>query len=192
MARNKPSTPIENAKPCKGGKGKGKPGSKPKGQKRVLELNVRQLRFAEFVAGGMPASRAYKAAGYNSAGNSAEANASTLIRNQRVAEHIAKLRAPETKKALMTRDRKREFLRDVIENPNAGLMVKMRAIELDAKLAGDFAPEKVEVETGPKTLDAIAERAASVASALDRNAALRARGTSARKPAGLARWTPDQ
>lgn len=45
---------------------------------------------------------------------------------------------------------------------------KLRAIEMDSKLAGHFEPEQLVVETGPKTLDAIKERAQSVVSALDR------------------------
>jgi hypothetical protein len=68
---------------------------------------------------------------------------------------------------------------------------KIEAARLLAEIMGWKSPEQLVVETGPKTLDAISERAASVASALDRNAYLRARGTSARKPAGLARWSPE-
>ena len=69
----------------------------------------------------------------------------------------------------------------------------MRAIEIDAKLAGDFAPDRVEVETGPKTLDSIRERAAAVASALDLNARLR-RQSNRMAPttrSGLSRWDAD-
>lgn len=45
-------------------------------------------------------------------------------------------------------------------------MSRLRAIEIDAKLAGYFAPDQVVVETGPKTLEAVRERARTMASAM--------------------------
>jgi phage terminase small subunit len=65
---------------------------------------------------------------------------------------------------------------------------KIEAARLLVEIMGWKSPERVEVETGPRILDSIRERAATVASALDRNAYLRARGTSASKSAGLSRW----
>lgn len=44
----------------------------------------------------------------------------------------------------------------------------LRAIELYSKLLGHFEPDRVEVETGPKTLQSIKERAAQVSSTLAR------------------------
>lgn len=44
----------------------------------------------------------------------------------------------------------------------------LRAIELYSKLLGHFEPDRVEVETGPKTLLSIKERASQVSSALAR------------------------
>ena len=43
---------------------------------------------------------------------------------------------------------------------------KLRAIELDSKLAGHFEPDRIEVEAGSKTLDVIAARAKKVGSIL--------------------------
>ena len=66
-------------------------------------------------------------------------------------------------------------------------MDKLRAIELDSKLAGHFAPDELVVETGQKTLESIKERAAKVVSALDRTA----RGTIPATTGGvLSRWKP--
>ncbi len=44
---------------------------------------------------------------------------------------------------------------------------KLRAMELDSKLAGHFAPEQMVVETGPETLASIKDRVASVVSGLN-------------------------
>lgn len=46
---------------------------------------------------------------------------------------------------------------------------KLKALELDSKLAGHFEPDQVVVETGPKTLESLEARAKEVASALQRN-----------------------
>lgn len=93
----------------------------------------------------------------------------------------------------MTKDDQRAICREIAIEASGHKLARLRAIELDAKLAGHFAPERIEVETGPKTLDAISERAASVASALDRNAYLRARGTKARHTisSAMSRWNPE-
>lgn len=152
-------------------------------------LKPRQLRFCELIVGGASATSAYKQAGYVGKGNTAESTASKLLRNPKVQARIAELRKPITKKILMSKDRKREILRDMVENPATKPADMLRAIEIDAKLAGHFAPDKVEVETGPKALESIRERAAKVASALDLNARLRGRGTAARAM-GLSRWNP--
>jgi hypothetical protein len=80
---------------------------------------------------------------------------------------VAELRAPVTKKLLLSKDRKRELLMQKIESHAFKPADWLRAIEIDAKLAGDFAPVRVEVETGPNTLDEIRERANKVASGLN-------------------------
>jgi|GEM_PF-2932618 len=168
------------------------------------KLNVRQERFCEFIAAGSSAGRAYENAGYGSRGNVADSAAERLLRNVEIKARIAELRKPQTIKALLTRDRKREVLRDIAEDTKAGALVRIRAIEVDAKLAGHFAPEQVVMETGPETLRDIRERAAHVISALNRSAELRRCGEPAtngsqehrngngngKKPVGLNRCLP--
>lgn len=53
--------------------------------------NHRHEAFAREVAKGQPASTAYKAAGYTAVGNSAEANASRLLRSAKVRARITEL-----------------------------------------------------------------------------------------------------
>lgn len=48
---------------------------------------------------------------------------------------------------------------------------KLRAIELDSKLAGHFEPDQLVVETGPKTLEMLEQRAKAVESRLVRRIA---------------------
>ena len=59
-----------------------------------MPLNVRQERFVQAIVEGKPASEAYCLAGYKSVGgNGSEANASRLIRNDKVAYRLNELRA---------------------------------------------------------------------------------------------------
>lgn len=176
-------------------------------------LNIRQQRFAELVVSGMSATQAYKDAGYKGTGHAAEASASKILSRVEVQAYIAQLRAPETSKALLTKDEKRAWLADLLRTPigeigpdstlcmeyssvevgggdrgrlrrgnapegnevsgpprrltRVKMADKLRAIELDSKLAGHFEPDQLIVETGPKTLEAIKQRALNVVSALD-------------------------
>jgi hypothetical protein len=183
-------------------------------------MNIRQQRFAEFVASGMAAGPAYIKAGFRVSPNVAKANASRLLlTNADLKAKVAQLRAPQTAECLMTLDAKRRILAEIVRTPIGQLgpesplcaeyvrlkvsggarrkvkrgqspggnevddtevwqirvkgYDKLRAIELDSKLAGHFAPAEVVVESGPTQLESIRERAAQVVSALNRSAELR-------------------
>lgn len=127
-------------------------------------VNVRQQRFCEFIAAGESQTDAYLKAGFKVDKGVARRNAARLLTNADISDLIAELRKPVTKKLLLTKDRKRELLRDIAEDNDRPAMVRIRAIEIDAKLAGHFEPERVEVETGPTSFDAIRERARTMAS----------------------------
>lgn len=121
------------------------------------------------MAAGSSAGRAYEKAGYQSKGNVADSAAERLMRNVEIKARIADLREPVTKKLLLSKDRKRELLRDIAEDAARPPMVRIRAIEIDAKLAGHFEPDRVEMDTGPSLLESTRERAKFIVSALDRN-----------------------
>lgn len=129
-------------------------------------LTVRQERFCEFVVAGDSQTEAYLKAGYKVPRDDARKHAARMMANDGVKAKIAELRKPQTRKALMSKDFKRDLLRQIAEDGKAGFLVKIRALEVDAKLAGHFEPDRVEVETGPKTLLSIKERATQVTSAL--------------------------
>jgi hypothetical protein len=123
-------------------------------------MNTRQQRFAEMVASGTTAKDAHRAI-YGTDGHAAEANGSRLLKNPEVAADVARIRAAAQSAATMTLREKREFLARVVratpadaiadpalgaevtELPGGGRRVKMldklKAIELDSRLAGDFS-----------------------------------------------------
>jgi phage terminase small subunit len=129
-------------------------------------LNIRQQRFAELVASGMPATKAYMKAGYSNNPRIAESNACRMMDNDGVKVRIAELRKPQTKAALLTRDRKREMLRDIAEDKSASFDARIRAMAEDSRMAGHYEPDRTEIDVGQRTLQSIRERAAQVGYAL--------------------------
>src|SRR5262245_17145835 len=65
-------------------------------------LNTRRERFAQEVAKGLPASRAYAEAGYTARGNAAEVNAARLLRKAQVATRVRELQAKHAKQVEKT------------------------------------------------------------------------------------------
>jgi len=110
-------------------------------------MNDRQRKFAELVVQGRPASRAYQEAGYSATGNSAEALASKMIRNDKVAAYIEELRGEVKAASKFTREAKLEgiyeiYQRNKLDDPR----VALAAIAEENKMTGDHAAEKIEVE----------------------------------------------
>jgi hypothetical protein len=65
--------------------------------------NARHELFCQRVAAGIPASRAYAAAGYTARGTSAESNASRLLGTDKVRARLDKLSAESAKVFSITR-----------------------------------------------------------------------------------------
>jgi phage terminase small subunit len=133
---------------------------------RTKKLSIRQLKFCERIACGDKNGPAYLAAGYEVSTTVAASNGFALLKNPLVAAKIYELKTAETAANVLTRDRKRELLREFAENEKASLEVRIRAMAEDSKMAGDYEPDKIEVDAGDKTLASIKARAAKVASAL--------------------------
>ena len=79
--------------------------------------------------------------------------------NDNVQAIIAELRKPQTDAVLLSKEQQRVICREIAINPKGSPMARLRAIEVDAKLAGFFAPDQVVVDTGPNELASIEERA---------------------------------
>lgn len=75
-----------------------------------MALNARQLRFIDEYIDCANATVAYRKAGYKAKGNSAEVNATRLLKNAQVAAEIAKRRGVLVERRLITADRLAEEL----------------------------------------------------------------------------------
>ncbi len=100
-------------------------------------LNPRHEVFCQKVASGASASAAYHQV-YGTSGATAEASASRLLRNAKVSERIRELQSEAAQATVMSLTEMRGLLREIAtdkENPPAA---RVRAIELDARLAGEM------------------------------------------------------
>jgi len=129
-------------------------------------LNSRQERFCEFVAAGESHTDAYIKAGFKTTKDAARRNAARMMTNDDILLRISELRKPVTRKMLSARDHKREMLYLIMEDKTEKIEARLKAIEIDAKLAGQFEPDRKELQMSNSTLQSIKERAMHVASAL--------------------------
>lgn len=101
-----------------------------------VALNIRQERFAELVASGVPASRAYIAAGYNVTEKAAEAHGSRLARNGKVTARIEELRRKTATAVDFQRQDLVKWLVEVITTP-------VSQIGPDSRIAQEVTTEYV-------------------------------------------------
>ncbi|MCX6879380.1 MAG: terminase small subunit [Verrucomicrobia bacterium] len=161
-------------------------------------MNIRQEKFCEHIAAGESGTAAYLKAGFKVSRSVARANAHRMLAKADIGAKVAELRKTETKSNILSRDAKRRMLAGIILDPAAKMSDRLRAIEIDSRLAGHFAPDQVTVETGPKTLEAVRERVRHLVSVLSRQIAPRGdanghsigNGNGNGHAAGLSRWNP--
>lgn len=101
--------------------------------------NQRHEKFAQRIASGMSGAAAYRTT-YGARGATAEVNASKLLRNAKVRDRVADLKECSATAAILSLSEKREILAGVVRGgeADAKLSDRLRALELDAKLAGEF------------------------------------------------------
>jgi phage terminase small subunit len=131
-------------------------------------VNIRQQHFAELVASGIPASRAYTDAGYSGRGKNAETNASRLRENEGVSRRIAELQEETRNLARLSKDDKLRILERLMISETEKASDRIAAIKIHNAMVGDNQPSKMIVEAPHLDLDAIRERAKHVVSGLNR------------------------
>ena len=73
-------------------------------------MNPRQKKFVKLWMSGVPAGRAYEQAGYDSRGAETDANASRLIRNDKVAKYIKTMNEKTEKSTILSITERKELL----------------------------------------------------------------------------------
>ena len=92
-------------------------------------LNERQRRFCNSVLEGLPATRAYKMAGYSSLGKmSVKVCSSRLLRNAKVVSFMYKHRKASETEAMLTRTEVLEARAKIVRDPNTPDSVILQAL----------------------------------------------------------------
>lgn len=110
--------------------------------------NPRHEQFAQLVAKGMPATKAYIQAGYGATGNGAEVNASKLLRSAKVADRLSELRPHiESEVIKLIAVDKQWVIDQLIDNARVAKNKEQigpanRALELIGKELGMFVDRK--------------------------------------------------
>lgn len=112
----------------------------------ISSLNERQRRFCNGVLEGLPATRAYKTAGYASQSErSVEVCSSKLLRNAKVVSFMDKRRKASETETMLTRREVLEERAKIVRDPNTPDSVKLQAMRDEEKARGWSSPEVVEV-----------------------------------------------
>jgi phage terminase small subunit len=101
-------------------------------------LTAQQRRFVEGRAAGMPAGRAYEAAGYRAKGRAADAAASRLLAKTNVSAALAEVQSSTPE--IADKAERQRWLTDVLRGAieDARLADRLKACELLAKIGGDM------------------------------------------------------
>ena len=110
----------------------------------TILTNARWEQFAQRVASGETATSAYRAI-YHAAAKSAEAHGCRLVRNGKVSARVAELQGEAAKACVMTLTQRRELLARFAQSSAERTGDRIRALELDAKLAGELKGDSVTV-----------------------------------------------
>ena len=121
-------------------------------------LNSSQIAFAQGVADGHNQLQAYRSAYPKSSPRSARANATRLMEKPEIASYVEEMREKTETEKTLTRQGKREILARIALDESAPLGARLRAIDLDNKMAGHYEPEKVAYKFTVSLADRISER----------------------------------
>lgn len=110
-------------------------------------LTAKQEQFAQNIVKGMSQADAYRSAYPNQrcSEKTLWANASRLMGNSKVLARVAELREKATTPAIMSAQRRLEWLTETIKGEEVSVGDKLRAIDIMNKMQGEYV-QKVEAD----------------------------------------------
>ncbi len=106
----------------------------------------RYEKFAQLIAEGYSKAEAYRKSGWNVKNPKIAASAASrlLLKNVGIQDRIKELQKEVAKSKVATLQEKRELLSQLMFNDSLNVADRLRAIEIDCKLAGEFPPIRSE------------------------------------------------
>lgn len=131
------------------------PGSKAEGERLRKALNPRQLKFClryDEIGNGTQSS---KDAGFKCKSDNAHAvRAKELLRNPKISAYLDWLKQETETEATLTRQRKREILKEIAEGKSKNVKPgdRIQAVKTDNEMTGDNKPVRIEGEITLNTI----------------------------------------
>jgi hypothetical protein len=117
-------------------------------------LSAKQELFAQKIAEGMNQAEAYRSA-YNTkrmSDNAIYREASLLMDNPKVAQRLKEIRDINARPSIMTAQRRKEWLTEVINDTNVDINARLKASDQLNRMEGEYVT-KVEGNLGVKKLE---------------------------------------
>lgn len=110
-------------------------------------LTAKQEKFAKGIAEGMSQADAYRSAYSckNMSDNAIYREASLLVSDPKISKRLKELTAMAAKPTIMNAQRRKEWLTEVINNPEVDINARLKASDQLNKMEGEYT-QKIEAE----------------------------------------------
>lgn len=110
-------------------------------------LTAKQEAFAQNIARGMSQADAYRSAYAckNMSDNAIYREASLLLDNPKISQRLKELRDIAAKPTIITAQKRKEWLTEIIQDPNVDINAKLKASDQLNRMEGEYI-QKVETE----------------------------------------------
>lgn len=112
--------------------------------------NAKHEKFVQRIVAGGSQYAAYIAAYPNAAAwkrDAVDSRASNLFRTDKILARYQELQAEAAKATFLTRARKLQLLLEIAEDPNAPLKDRLKAVDIDNKMNGEYS-QHIDVDVG--------------------------------------------
>ena len=103
-----------------------------------MALTPKQEKFCQCIVSGMSGKDSYMTAYNCKSDNTAYQESYVLLQREDIKEYIATLKKPIEKQVISERQKKRQWLWDMIENPSIGESDRLRAMDILNKMDSEY------------------------------------------------------
>lgn len=103
-----------------------------------MSLTPKQQKFCQCIVSGMSGKDSYMTAYNSDSNNSAYIESCALMKREDIKEYIEHLKKPIEKQVISERQKKRQWLWDIIENPSVNESDRLRAMDILNKMDSEY------------------------------------------------------
>lgn len=103
-----------------------------------MSLTPKQQKFCQCIVSGMSGKDSYMTAYNSDSNNAAYIESCALMKREDIKEYIEHLKKPIEKQVISERQKKRQWLWDIIENPSVNESDRLRAMDILNKMDSEY------------------------------------------------------